>query len=112
MARIEEKSPLGYTIVKWTDAYGTEIKKGSLITYCVRTSCGTKHYKARVTRTDSKYIYVDVNDNSWWRSHCGLPSIRKARLYATHNIIVYAQPHTGLMLDANNNWHSIKALVV
>lgn len=94
-------------IVKWTDAYGVEIKEGSLITYCVRTSYGIDHYKARVYRTDDRYIYVEVDDNSRMKRRT-----RKTRLYATHNIIVYAQPHNGIMLNFDNSFTSVEALVV
>lgn len=103
--------PDGEYIIRWTDKYGTEIKEGSLITYAVRQSVGIEIYKACVTRVDERYIYVTVNDNSWWRKYRGLSNNRNARLRATHNIVVYGQLQKALVLNPDNSFAAIDALI-
>lgn len=90
MPRIETTGPDNECIVKWTDSYGTEIKEGSLIVYAVKGSRRVSQHKAVVTRTDSRYIYVDVYMKGGGQ--------RKTCLYATRNIIVYGVKQDALVM--------------
>lgn len=111
MPRVEYKSEDGHIDVTWTDAYGTEIKEGSLIIYAVRRSSTMHVYRAVVTRVDSRHIHVTVDDNSLWRKYRGLSNNRNARLYATHNIVVYGQLQKALVLNPDNSFAAIDALI-
>lgn len=104
MSRLEYTWEDGHTDVTWTDMYGTEIKEGSLITYCVKGSYRMSHYRARVISTNTRNIAVEVQMRNG--------GTRKTRLYATQNIIVYAQAHRGLMLNVDNSFTDIEEVVV